>query len=79
MDYSSAIAISAAGMEVQRTRLDVAAINIANVSTTKSINGGPYVPFTAVTKIKKSSTTSSNLPIPNTGLLKPFIGYFRPF
>lgn len=54
MDYSSAIAISAAGMEVQRTRLDVAAINIANVSTTKSINGGPYVPLTVVTKNKKS-------------------------
>ena len=54
MDYSSAFAISAAGMEVQRTRLDVAAVNIANVNTTKSINGGSYVPLIAVTKNKKS-------------------------
>jgi flagellar basal-body rod protein FlgC len=54
MDYSSAFAISAAGMEVQRTRLDVAAINIANVNTTKSIHGGPYVPLIAVTRNKKT-------------------------
>ena len=54
MDYLAAFAISAAGMEVQRTRLDVAAVNIANVNTTKSIYGGPYVPLIAVTKNKKS-------------------------
>ena len=54
MDYLAAFAISAAGMEVQRTRLDVAAVNIANVNTTTSINGGPYVPLIAVTKNKKS-------------------------
>lgn len=54
MDYSSVFAISAAGMEVQRTRLDVAAINIANVNTTKSIHGEPYVPLIAVTRNKKS-------------------------
>lgn len=54
MGYSSAIAISAAGMEVQRTRLDVAAINIANVNTTRTSRGGSFIPLTAVTKNHKS-------------------------
>lgn len=54
MDYSSAFAISAAGMEVQRTRLDVAAVNIANVNTTKTLLGGPYVPLMAIARNKKS-------------------------
>jgi flagellar basal-body rod protein FlgC len=54
MGYSSAIAISAAGMEVQRARLDTAAVNIANVNTTRSVDGGTYVPLVAVTKNRKS-------------------------
>ena len=54
MDYSSVFAISAAGMDVQRTRLDVAAMNIANVNTSRSSDGGPYIPLTAVTNSKKS-------------------------
>lgn len=54
MGYSSAIAISAAGMEVQRARLDTAAVNIANVNTTRSADGGTYIPLVAVTKNRKS-------------------------
>ena len=54
MDYSSAFAISAAGMEVQRTRVDVAAVNIANVNTTKTLQGGSYVPLMAIARNKKS-------------------------
>lgn len=54
MDYSSIFAISAAGMEVQRTRLDVAAMNIANVNTSRAADGGPYIPLTSVTNTKKT-------------------------
>lgn len=54
MDYSSAFAISAAGMEAQRSRLDVAAINIANVNTTRALHGGAFKPLIAVSRNKKS-------------------------
>jgi len=42
MDYFSAMDISASGMTTQRFRLDTVALNMANASTTRSINGGPY-------------------------------------
>ncbi|EUJ10319.1 flagellar basal-body rod protein FlgC [Methylophilaceae bacterium 11] len=54
MDYSSAIAISSAGMQVERARLDVSAINIANAHTTRGVNGGPYVPLVALARSGKS-------------------------
>lgn len=54
MDYSSLFAISAAGMQVERARLDVAAMNIANVHTTKASNGNPYSPLVVSAKNKKS-------------------------
>lgn len=54
MDYSSIFAISAAGMQVQRTKLDVSALNIANVNTTRSSHGGPFIPLIAVSRNKKS-------------------------
>lgn len=54
MDYLSAFAISSAGMQVERTRLDVAAMNIANVNTSRAHNGGSYIPLTTVTRAKKS-------------------------
>jgi flagellar basal-body rod protein FlgC len=42
MDYFTAMDISASGMTTQRFRLDTVALNLANASTTRSINGGPY-------------------------------------
>lgn len=48
MDFSHAAAISAAGMEAERVRLDVASINLANVHTSRAANGGPYKPLRAV-------------------------------
>lgn len=38
----STFAISGQGMSVQRTRLSAVANNIANVNTTKDVNGEPY-------------------------------------
>lgn len=42
MDYFSAFDISASGMIAQKQRLDTVALNLANASTTRSIDGGPY-------------------------------------
>ena len=42
MDYLSTFDISGSGMSIQKARLDTVALNLANVSTTRGINGGPY-------------------------------------
>ena len=42
MDFFSAMKVSAAGLSVQRTRLNVASSNLANVETTRTVEGGPY-------------------------------------
>jgi flagellar basal-body rod protein FlgC len=44
MDISSLFDISAAGMNVERMRLEVSAANLANANTTRGPNGIPYVP-----------------------------------
>ncbi len=42
MSLYDALTISASGLAVQRTRLDVASENIANVNSTRTPEGGPY-------------------------------------
>lgn len=42
MDYFAAFEISASGMDVQKARLDTVALNLANVNTTRTSEGGPY-------------------------------------
>ena len=42
MDFFTAMDISASGLEASRTRLNVAASNMANASTTQGADGGPY-------------------------------------
>lgn len=42
MGFLNSFDISASGMSAQRTRLDIAAENIANVDTTRTADGGPY-------------------------------------
>lgn len=48
MDYFSVFDISASGMEVQKTRLDIVALNLANANTTRTVEGGPYKPLGVV-------------------------------
>lgn len=48
MDFTFASAISASGMEVERMRLDVASINLANVHTSRAAGSGPFKPLRAV-------------------------------
>ena len=50
MDYTKIFAITAAGMAVQRTRVEVAANNIANANTTVSSTEPSATPLRAVIK-----------------------------
>lgn len=45
MDYSQTFAISAAGMQLERTRLDVSALNLANANTVLGADGQGYHPM----------------------------------
>ncbi|MDD5168480.1 MAG: flagellar basal body rod protein FlgC [Syntrophales bacterium] len=42
MDLSTTFKICGAGLAAQRTRMDVVAENLANVTTTRTPEGGPY-------------------------------------
>jgi flagellar basal-body rod protein FlgC len=42
MDFFTSMEVSASGLAVQRIRMNVAASNLANVSTTQGEDGGPY-------------------------------------
>ena len=48
MDISSVFDISAAGMNLQRTRLEVSALNLANADTTRGPDGLPFTPLQVV-------------------------------
>lgn len=50
MDYNAAFAISAAGMDVERARADVAALNLANASTTRAAGEAGFTPMRAVVR-----------------------------
>ena len=54
MDYSSAFAISAAGMKVEQMRVDVTSLNLANVHTTRAPDGTLYQPLKVVSQPKVS-------------------------
>ncbi|MDA8165071.1 MAG: flagellar basal body rod protein FlgC [Desulfobacteraceae bacterium] len=42
MDVMTALKISGSALKAERTRLNVAAMNLANMETTRTIEGGPY-------------------------------------
>ncbi len=42
MDFFTAMEVSASGLAAQRTRMNVASSNLANVQTTRTPDGGPY-------------------------------------
>lgn len=45
MDYLSSFDISGSGMRLEKARLDVTALNLANAHTTKTQTGGVYKPL----------------------------------
>jgi flagellar basal-body rod protein FlgC len=48
MDYLSIFDISASGMMVEKTRLDVVAMNLANIHTTHGPGAAPYKPMRVI-------------------------------
>ena len=48
MDYLKTFAISAAGMGVERMRVEVASLNLANAHTVHSAGGAPFQPLRVV-------------------------------
>jgi flagellar basal-body rod protein FlgC len=42
MDFMSALDVSASGMKAQRTYMNVISMNLANVKTTRTPEGGAY-------------------------------------
>lgn len=57
MDYSAVFAISAAGMTLERTRVDVAAMNLANANTVQGVNGTTYQPLRVVAQATGAAPT----------------------
>ena len=50
MDYRNVFAISAAGMDLERQRVDVATLNLANANTVQAPNGRGYLPMRVVAR-----------------------------
>lgn len=42
LDFFTAMEVSASGLSAERTRMNVAASNLANAQTTQAAGGGPY-------------------------------------
>jgi flagellar basal-body rod protein FlgC len=42
MDFFTAMEVSASGLSAERTRMNIAAGNLANAQTTQAAGGGPY-------------------------------------
>ncbi|WP_419688247.1 flagellar basal body rod protein FlgC [Burkholderia theae] len=60
MDYQQVFAISSAGMTVERTRVDVAALNLANANTMQGGGGVRYQPLRVVaTSVPASGATGT--------------------
>jgi flagellar basal-body rod protein FlgC len=57
-DFFTAMEVSASGLSAQRTRMNVAASNLANAETTQTAGGGPY---------KRRDVVLASDDLPNTG------------
>ena len=55
MDYRTAFAISAAGMQVEQTRFNVSTLNLANANSTTGSNGRVYRPQRVITSAGSGS------------------------
>lgn len=74
MDFSYAAAISASGMDVERARLDASAINLANMHTSRTAEGGPFKPLRVVSTFGPVTAFSGTMaaagtPIPGARLV----------
>jgi len=58
MDLFNSMQVSSSGLKAQRTRLNVVSSNLANVATTRTPEGGPYVKKDVVFTPDSSSFSS---------------------
>lgn len=58
-DYFAAFDISATGLTVEKARLDTVALNLANVNTTRGVDGGPFRPLEVVVAERPARTFGS--------------------
>lgn len=65
MDYSQAFAISASGMTLERTRVEVAALNLANANTVADPNGAVYRPLRVVARVGFADAVTQGLSTTN--------------
>jgi len=61
MNYMAAFEISASGMTVERTRLDATAINLANVNSTRGVNGAAFRPLRVISGPKTDQKFSATM------------------
>lgn len=61
MDYLKALAISGSGMDVERQRLDVTALNIANAHSTRGPDGAPFVPQQVISAVRAGTAFQAAL------------------
>ena len=59
MDYSDSFAISAAGMSLERTRADMASLNLANANTLQNADGPQYRPLRVVARAAAMAASGS--------------------
>ena len=71
MDYSKTFAISAAGMAVERTRVEVAALNLANAHTTQAVGQTGYQPLRVVAHLQAAPAFAAHMAAGDAGALVP--------
>jgi len=65
MSIFTAIQMGAQGMSAERTRLNIASMNLANAQVTRTVDGGPYVPRSVVFEAVPYNPEESGV---NTGM-----------
>ncbi len=60
MDYSQSFAISAVGMNIERARVDVAALNLANANTVQGVGGVSYRPLRVVAQARTGTPVAGD-------------------
>lgn len=73
MDFAFASAISASGMEAERTRLDVASINIANIHTSRTAFGTPFKPLRATVTANRTLFSKAISDIESVSQFSPHV------
>lgn len=72
MSLTQVFDISAAGMDVQQLRLQVAASNIANARTTSAPGTAPYQPLTVVVRASVPEAANAGGVMSAAALARPF-------